>query len=397
MSALLRALAPGTVVLVGTLAFLAWATDATVAHVTGTYGLAVYGAGLSLAWVFHRSRAFIALTVLAGVDIAFVGNGDSDLALTGIGTVVLGVLGVLGLQRDRGIMSAAGLLQGSVVGATVAFSGAAFSDPDRVARFAARPEIAPLQLLAWPGYPRATLVVVGFAVVAAAYGLYRYRGPIERAILWAVVLLAVAAHPATGLAGSELFVMATGMVITLGVVEASYVMAYQDDLTGLPGRRALMQYLDEISGPYALAMVDIDHFKGFNDRFGHDVGDQVLRLVATRLGRAPGGGKAYRYGGEEFTLLYPGRTSQEALAHVEAARSSIDATKFAVRSWKRPRAKPGADSKPHKVAKRKVLSVTVSAGIADSATVGSDPELVLKKADEALYRAKEGGRNRVAI
>ena len=77
-----------------------------------------------------------------------------------------------------------------------------------------------------------------------------------------------------------------------------------------------MQYLDGIKGLYTIAMVDVDHFKTFNDKHGHDVGDQVLQLVASRLARSPGGGRAYRYGGEEFTLIFPGRTREQALPHL---------------------------------------------------------------------------------
>jgi diguanylate cyclase (GGDEF)-like protein len=174
-------------------------------------------------------------------------------------------------------------------------------------------------------------------------------------------------------------------------------MAYRDDLTGLPGRRALTQYLDGIAGTYTIAMVDVDHFKKFNDRHGHDVGDQVLRIVASCLARAPGGGKAYRYGGEEFTLLYPGRTREEALPHLEKVRASIEGARFTLRSWKRPRKKPrGSPAAKAKSRKARTLSVTVSIGMADTTVSDATPESILKNADQALYRAKKRGRNRVA-
>ena len=147
-----------------------------------------------------------------------------------------------------------------------------------------------------------------------------------------------------------------------------------------------------------MAMVDVDHFKRFNDRYGHDVGDQVLRMVAGRLAKAPGGGRAYRFGGEEFTVLYPGKSLQEALPHLKEVRRSVEEATFLLRSWRRPRKKPvdpgawrGA-GKPQ--AKR--LSVTVSIGVADTSGKDPLPESVLKRADQALYRAKKAGRNRVA-
>lgn len=194
--------------------------------------------------------------------------------------------------------------------------------------------------------------------------------------------------------------LAPGLTVTFAIVETSYVMAYRDELTGLPGRRALMQYLDGIQGTYTVAMVDVDHFKRFNDRYGHDVGDQVLKLVASRLDRTPGGSKAYRYGGEEFALLFPGRVEEDARPHVEDARQAVEEARFTLRSWRRPRKKPDADSKKGRRRKRRPrsrkLSVTMSIGMADTAGNGVDPETVLRRADEALYRAKRDGRNRVA-
>jgi diguanylate cyclase (GGDEF)-like protein len=202
--------------------------------------------------------------------------------------------------------------------------------------------------------------------------------------------------PAIGDAAAHLLLMATGLVLAISVLETSYVMAYRDELTGLPARRALMRELEQISGTYTVAMVDVDHFKQFNDKYGHDVGDQVLQLVAARLADGPGGGKAYRYGGEEFTLLYPGRARDAALPHAEAVRRSVEIATFSLRAWNRPRKKPSAGRKPKKPIKRpRKLSVTVSVGLADSSRLG-DPTAVLKRADEALYEAKRGGRNRVA-
>ena len=71
-------------------------------------------------------------------------------------------------------------------------------------------------------------------------------------------------------------------------------------------------------------MTDVDHFKKFNDTYGHDVGDQVLRMVAARLKKVTGGGKAYRYGGEEFTIVFAGKTMEECQPHLEAVREAIE-------------------------------------------------------------------------
>lgn len=392
MSGALRALLPGGGVLLAAAVFLVLADAPLVEYVASTYGLVTYGAGLALAWVFHRSRAFITLGLFAWLDIAIVGSAvdRSDLLLS-LGTVVIVLVGVLGVLRDRGVLSSIGAMQAVAVSAVAALGGFFFSDDARVARFADNPAILPLEIVVWPGYPAITLVAVVLAVAGVGWGFYRYRGAVERAFVWSLVALMVAMHPEIGSAGSALFLMASGLTMTLGVVETSYVMAYQDELTGLPGRRALMQWLDGVKGAYSIAMVDVDHFKRFNDRHGHDVGDQVLKLVASRLAQTSGGARAYRYGGEEFTLVFPGTERSATMTHLEATRRAVAETRFQLRSWKRPSTKPEQETP---VSGAKLLSVTVSLGVAD--TEGNDPyEIVLKRADQALYRAKKNGRNRI--
>ena len=314
--------------------------------------------------------------------------------------MVLGILGLLSLLRDRGVGSPVGAGQALAVAALTALGFFFFTDSVRVAELGARPEVARLLLPVPGGYPRITAGVAAFALLAALWGFVRYRGPVERSLVWVLILLLAAMHPQIPAGASALFLVASGLTLAIGVVETSWVMAYRDELTGLPGRRALMQYLDGLKGTYTIAMVDVDHFKKFNDRHGHDVGDQVLKLVATKLGQAPGGGRAYRYGGEEFTLLFPGRVKEDALPHLEAVRASIEASRFSVRSWKRPRKKPengnGRKRKAKKKRGGKKLSVTISIGMADTEGKATGTEAILKKADQALYKAKNAGRNRVS-
>jgi diguanylate cyclase (GGDEF)-like protein len=164
-------------------------------------------------------------------------------------------------------------------------------------------------------------------------------------------------------------------------------MAFHDELTGLPGRRALNEKLMGLDGDYALAMVDVDHFKPFNDRWGHEVGDQVLKLVASRLKRVRGGGRAYRYGGEEFTIVFPDTRLPRALSHCQALRSDIERYRFDIRSRDRRQSGSGESH---------AASVTVSVGVAATSEWLTEPAAVLHAADAALYRAKSGGRNRVA-
>jgi GGDEF domain-containing protein len=141
----------------------------------------------------------------------------------------------------------------------------------------------------------------------------------------------------------------------------------------------------------------VDHFRNFNDEHGHDIGDQVLRLVSTRLAQAAGGGTAYRYGGEEFCIVFPESRLAEALPHVEKMRADIAAYRMAVRREDRPKDAKAGTRLRHLRLPDTALSVTVSIGVAEADELRSTPTEVLRAADQALYRAKEAGRNRVSL
>jgi PleD family two-component response regulator len=151
---------------------------------------------------------------------------------------------------------------------------------------------------------------------------------------------------------------------------------------------------------YTIAMLDIDHFKKFNDTHGHDIGDEVLRMVAMKIARVGGGGKAYRYGGEEFTVVFAGKTAAQAQPHLEALRASIEEYRMLLR--RNPRKGKGSPGRQARVARGKnnprhrALAVTVSIGYAERKPELKLPEAVIKAADTALYRAKQQGRNRLA-
>ncbi|MHB8666323.1 MAG: GGDEF domain-containing protein [Burkholderiales bacterium] len=192
------------------------------------------------------------------------------------------------------------------------------------------------------------------------------------------------------------FITAAGAILLVSLLQESHRLAFRDELTGLPSRRALEERLHGLGPVHAIAMLDVDHFKQFNDTHGHDIGDQVLRLVAARLAQAPGGGTAYRYGGEEFCILFPEMRLADALPHVERVCADIAGYQMAVRRDDRPKdAETGTRLRSLRSAE-KTLSVTVSIGVAEPDEQLAKPAEVLRAADQALYRAKQGGRNRVS-
>ncbi|MFP4683145.1 MAG: diguanylate cyclase, partial [Ectothiorhodospira sp.] len=179
------------------------------------------------------------------------------------------------------------------------------------------------------------------------------------------------------------------LILSLAVIQESFQMAFRDDLTGLPGRRALNERLQRLGRRYAIAMTDVDHFKKFNDTHGHDLGDQVLRVVASQLRRVGGGGRAYRYGGEEFTIVFPGRRAEQCVPYLEAVREAIQDYDIVIRDEKnRPEDRREGRARRGQ-GRGQTVSVTISMGVAERDATHSDPEAVIKAADQALYQAKE--------
>jgi diguanylate cyclase (GGDEF)-like protein len=164
-------------------------------------------------------------------------------------------------------------------------------------------------------------------------------------------------------------------------------IARRDPLTGLGNRRALQEDLELLEARvsryghrYCMALIDVDRFKSYNDTYGHQAGDDVLRAVAAELrSQARGGDALYRYGGEEFLCIFPEQSLATGTVAVERMRSGVERLGM-----------------PHEETTRGVLTISAGLAMLDSGNARSTNE-VLKQADEALYRAKQLGRNRVEL
>jgi len=213
---------------------------------------------------------------------------------------------------------------------------------------------------------------------------------IEKAPPWALVALLIPALFFQNQSAFILFSSLSSIIFITALMKDSYSMAYIDTLTQIPARRALEETFLKLGSTYSIAMVDIDLFKKFNDTYGHDVGDEVLKLVAEQLCAVKGGGKAFRYGGEEFTILFANKTHDQILIYLEEVRESIAKRAFTMRDKDRPKEKP---EKKAKQKKQKKVNLTVSIGVAHAPNDGKTTTEIMKKADISLYKAKESGRN----
>jgi diguanylate cyclase (GGDEF)-like protein len=365
---------------------------------------AAYGAlGLAalLGLAFHRGRVVFAAAAL-GVGAVALGRFGAQPDLAGraafAGLALLGpiVLATVAWIEERGTLSMHALPRLGVIAAAVGLvwwvsaSGRAETVDWAYAPLAAGP-----LPLATP-LPQLGLASIALGLAAIAVAAVRRRSAVVSSLGWALAAFAAALHFSAAKGAAALFVAAAGFVLVIGILQETYRLAFRDELTRLPSRRALNERLQSVSRRYAIAMVDVDHFKRFNDTYGHDVGDQVLRMVAARLARVGGGGQPFRYGGEEFTVLFAAKSADDALPHLEALRADIEGYRMAIRAPDRPRQRRAGKRRRSGSPSAQAVSVTVSMGVAERSDRHDHPEAVIKAADKALYRAKRAGRNRVS-
>ncbi|MBJ7538342.1 GGDEF domain-containing protein [Marinomonas transparens] len=328
-----------------------------------------------LAWHFNKGRVLILVLLLLIPKL--YGVSDQDASVTAYLVVSCFCIALLGFVPERGFLN----------------------------RFAVNRILFVLMLLCWcysieRGWVSFAFLNQAFLSTAISW---------SSVMLWAVLLVSVAVTAFAWWLGGDAF-RASGLISIVSLIVMSHFsisamqfdallssqfllwlwfllmeshrMAYLDDMTKLPGRRALNETLVGLPKQYAIAMVDVDHFKKFNDAYGHDMGDKVLKNVALQLKQYSGLGRAFRYGGEEFTMVFRGKHLVDVEDVLEQVRESVEQAFVTVFD---PKKKQEVE-----------VNVTVSLGVAFS-TLGESPDEVLKRADGALYQAKKGGRNRISI
>jgi diguanylate cyclase (GGDEF)-like protein len=234
------------------------------------------------------------------------------------------------------------------------------------------------------------------ALLLSFYHLCRrdseYAAAIAGVLLFTFVTLAFFNRPLVSVA----MFSAAGVALLVSLLRSSHELAYRDELTGLRSRRALNERLRGLGRHYTIAMLDVDHFKKFNDNYGHEAGDEVLKMVASRIAAVRGGGTAYRYGGEEFCIVFAGKQLEHCLPHLEAVRAAVEEYELTLRDHQsRPESAQTGRQRRGSGGKSRKVSVTISIGAAASGERYGRPADVLEAADAALYKAKGRGRNRI--
>lgn len=365
--------------------------------------LVVLVVGLLFSIKFNRSRYSFLLLFLS---VAFIVTRYFPGLLAGTAYQLLFAALIVNsflfsLSRDRGLMSVHGVLRIAFLGiqaVTAAFVLKTY--PDSVTALSSQ---ALFHVPSWlqPVLQLSDVLILLGVILALIHLLLAllFNSSLQATFFGCQLGLLGFAGSYQGESLAAMLTLGCALMIILSIVLDSHNMAYRDELTGLPSRRALNQSLLSLGRRYTVAMMDIDHFKKFNDTHGHDIGDEVLKMVASRIARISGGGKPFRYGGEEFTVLFPGKSPEQAEAHLEALRKTIEKYQMQVRAAPRKQGKKDRKARSQRgkqQGRNKSLSVTISIGYAERKGPCKEPEQVIKAADQALYRAKRSGRNCVS-
>lgn len=400
ISGLRQLVLPNGALLAASALLLPWKLRAVFAPPGGEFiGLAVGMAGILLAWRLRTPRLMLMLVLLVISERTWIWASSEPTIRLALAVLLPLNAAFLLLIDDAyvdweafcwwgGVIA----VQGVVIAVIVATGGAS------VFRILGRPLVP--QLLSGSRLPHLAALLFVAAGIALLVAFRISRKPRESGLFWSLCACYLGmSAPSTRVAAG--YFATAALIASVSVIETAYLLGYHDELTGLPARRAFNQAIAALDGQYAIAMLDIDHFKRFNDSFGHDAGDQVLRMVASKMMNVGGDGKAFRYGGEEFAIIFRRASAEDVLEHAEVLRGLIADTNFVVRGLdrsKRSRTERRYRHRPRKLRKQKVdTRVTVSIGLAESDGPDMPAEEVIQAADKALYRAKQRGRNRVDV
>lgn len=356
-------------------------------NITDNVLIAIVINTLIFSWRFNRSRAAfltISLTIAVFYDhIPYLKTAPFEIVFALLSLSIF----LISSTGERGVFSVHGLKKAFFIIIPITIYIITAKTKPELATTFERTLNQPFEYINIPNY----LLICGgmllFALLSEFTILKRLDYNVALSSTLALIFVFFINSKITNLHFGIAFILILGSVLL-----SLYSLSYIDELTGLPARRAYNEFTAALGKKYSIAMTDIDHFKKFNDKYGHDTGDEVLKLVAKSLSKVKGGGKVFRFGGEEFVIVFNGKTKKETIPFLEEIRELIQNTPFTVRN-------PKSRKKYKKSGKksgtgRGTVSVTISIGVSDSA-LETKPAVVMKKADKALYKAKKGGRNRV--
>ena len=355
--------------------------------------------GLFFGWYFASSRMILSLLVLALADRALVQfpttGADQEavnqtiLAMTAF-LVPLNLLAFSILKEDslsplRGVTRVVFVL-------VQPFLLLWLSLPDQhdlAASFTR--EYIPSLYTKWTTIPQPALFAFAIALLLHLIRFALHRDPLEGGAIWALLAVFLAYHASPYGWQPTNFFMAAGLILFVTMFQSSYQRTYRDALTGIPGRLAYDEAIGQLGKRFSVAVIGIDQLSQYANTHGKPVSEQILKRVAPRVQAACAEGLVFRTTGEDFTILFPGKSATESLMTLEIVRKKIEAIGLFLRGrdrvWENKRGTRKAGSRD------RALPITLSIGMAEKLSDRATLSLVIKSAYRALYEAKGTGGN----
>lgn len=350
--------------------------------------------GLIFGWYFASSRMILSLLVLALADRSLILVPTTGADQEAVGQTIVAITAVLvplnllafSILKEDSITTVRGVMRVLLV-LVQPFLLLWLCLPDQhdLAASFTREYIPPLYT-EWTPIPQPALFAFATALLLHFIRFVLHRDPLEGGAIWALVAIFVAYHTNRYGWQPTNFFMASGLILFVTLLQSFYQRAYRDELTGIPGRLAYDEAIRQLGSRFSVAVISIDQLTQYANMHGKSVGGQILKLVAPRVQAACSDGQIFRTTGEEFTVLFPGKSATETLGTLETVRKSIEAISLFLRGcdrvWETQRGIKKAGSRDH------ALPITLSIGVAEKLSAGATLTLVIKSAYRALYEAK---------
>jgi len=342
--------------------------------------------GLIFGWYFSSSRMILSLLVLTLADQA---TTQQTLVAATAFLVPLNLLAFSIIKEDS-LSTLRGVTRIVLVLIQPLLLWLCLPDQlDLVSAFTR--EYVPAQYTDWTPIPQAAICAFAIALLLHFIRFILHRDPLEGGAIWALCAVFTAYHASRYGWHSANFFMTAGLILFVTLLQSFYQRTYRDELTGIPGRLAYDEAIEQLGKRFSVAVVSIDQLTQYANTHGKSVSEQILKLVAPKIQAACSDGQIFRATGEELTLLFPDKSTTETLHVLETIRKTAGAINLFLRGadrvWETSRGITKAGERDRE------LPITLSIGVAERPNDHVTLSLVIKAAYQALYEAKGTGGN----
>ena len=359
----------------------------------------VFTFGLIFGWYFASSRMILSLLVLALANRAMVLFPGTDVEQAALGQTIVAITAFLvplnllafSIFKEDSLTTLRGLTRILLVLVQpFLLFWLCLPDQHDLASSFTR-EYVPSLYTEWTPIPQPALFAFATALLLHFIRFVLRRDPLEGGAIWALVAIFVAYHTSRYGWQPTNFFMAGGLILFVTLFQSFYRQTYRDELTGIPGRLAYEEAIAQLGKRFSVAIISIDQLTQYANIHGKSVSQQILKLVAPRVHAACSGGQIFRTTGEELTVLFPGKSTTEAMSTLETVRKTTEAINLILRGpdrvWQKERVTQKTGSRD------RALPITLSIGVAEKVSDSATLTLVIKSAYRALYEAKGAGGN----